>query len=151
MAAYVAAATAVALLLAGGLAYRSFSGPAASARALAAAANISGKWVSSTLTNPYDRNQKSVLHFEFEQAGEALFGVVTEKSDFGAAPKGIQGGRVKGRAIVFFTRGRTTTGNGEQPYKEHYRGMLKGGLIEFIRQNDVASGGLPERFIARRE
>lgn len=69
----------------------------------------------------------------------------------GGAVRGIQDGQVKGDAVVFYTQGVTTTGNGEQPYKEHYRGTLKGGAIEFIRQNDVASGGLPQTFTTTRE
>jgi len=113
---------------------------------------ISGKWVSGSLSNPYDRNQKSVLHFEFEQSGESLFGTVTEKSDFGGVARGIQGGQTKADGVVFYTQGlRTVGGSGEQPYKDHYRGTLKGGEIEFVRQNDVASGGLPQKFTAQRE
>lgn len=114
--------------------------------------NISGKWVSGSVTNPYDRNQRSVLHFEFEQSGDSLFGTVSEKSDFGDVARGIQGGQIKGDGVVFYTQGRTTAaGGGEQAYKENYRGTLKAGEIEFVRQNDVASGGLPQKFTAKRE
>ena len=120
--------------------------------ALAASRGISGKWVSASLANPYDRNQKSVLHFEFEQAGESLFGTVTEKTDFSGVARGIQGGQIKGDGVVFYTQGLTTAGvGGEQSYKDHYRGTLKGGEIEFVRQNDVASGGVPQKFAATRE
>jgi len=118
----------------------------------AASRAISGKWVSGPLANPYDRNQQSVLHFEFEESGESLFGTVREKSDFGGVARGIQGGQIKGDGVVFYTQGLTTVGGGgEQPYKEHYRGTLKGGEIEFVRQNDAASGGLPQRFTAKPE
>src|ERR1051325_1253207 len=119
--------------------------------ALAASRGISGKWVSPSLPNPYDRNQKSVLHFEFEEAGESLFGTVTEKTDFGGVARGIQGGQIKGDGVVFYTQGLTTAGGGEQPYKDHYRGSLKDAGIEFVRQNDVASGGLPQKFTATRD
>jgi hypothetical protein len=122
------------------------SAPASASR------DISGKWVSGSLANPYDRNQKSVLHFEFEQSGESLFGTVSEKSDFGGAARGIQGGQIKGDGVVFYTQGLTTAGGGgDQPYKDQYRGTLKAGEIEFVRQNDVASGGLPQKFTAKRE
>jgi hypothetical protein len=121
------------------------------APASAASRGISGKWISVSVANPYDRNQKSVLHFEFEQTGESLFGTVTEKSDFSGVARGIQGGQIKGDGVVFYTQGLTTGGGGEQPYKDHYRGTLKGGEIEFVRQNDVASGGLPQKFTATRE
>ncbi|HYB55737.1 MAG TPA: hypothetical protein VEK12_06160, partial [Alphaproteobacteria bacterium] len=107
--------------------------------------------VTETLINPYDRNQKSMLRFEFEQSGETLFGTVREKGDFGASVKGIERGQVKGDDIVFYTQGVSTTGSAEQTYKENYRGTLKGNEIEFVRQNDVASGGLPQKFTAKRE
>ena len=65
--------------------------------------------------------------------------------------KGIQDGQVKGNLAVFYTQGMTTNGSAEQPYKENYRGTLTGGAIEFVRQNDVPSGGLPQKFTAKRE
>ncbi|TMQ14501.1 MAG: hypothetical protein E6J91_15100 [Deltaproteobacteria bacterium] len=80
-----------------------------------------------------------------------MFGTVREKTDVSAVVRGIQGGQIKGDTVVFYTQGVTTSGNGMQPYKEHYHGTLKGGAIEFIRQNDVATGGLPEKFTATRE
>jgi hypothetical protein len=141
----------------GGLA----SGPAAASAAPAtstdpatdpaATGHLSGKWVSGTLVNPYDRNATSTLQFEFEQLGEALFGTVREKTEAGGVVRGIQGGQIKGAAVVFHTQSVTTGGSGLQPYKEHYHGMLKGRAIEFIRQNDVPTGGLPQRFTATRE
>ena len=103
------------------------------------------------MANPYDRNQKSVIHFEFEQSGESLLGTVIEKSNFGGVARGIQGGQIKGDGVVFYTQGLTTGGSGEQPYKDHYRGTLNGGVLEFVRQNDIASGGLPQKFTAKRE
>jgi hypothetical protein len=116
-----------------------------------AATNISGKWVTGELTNPYDQNQKSVLHFDFEQSGDTLFGSVHEQAQFGGSIKGIAGGQVKGDGVTFYTQGMTTAGSGEQPYKENYHGTLKGDEIEFVRQNDVPTGGLPEKFTAKRE
>ena len=133
------------------------SGPAAAPAAPAAStdpaatADLSGKWVSGTLVNPYDRNTTSTLHFEFEQSGDALFGTVREKTDVGGVVRGIQGGQIKGELIVFYTQSVMMSGSDVQPYKEHYHGTLKGGVIKFIRQNDVASGGLPEKFTATRE
>jgi TIR domain len=157
---WLAVAAAV-LVVAGGLAYRIGGNPAVpvatpppSAAAVPAPAgkrDISGKWVTGSLVSPYDRNQKSVLHFAFEQSGDAIFGTVSEKAEFGGSIKGIQAGQVKGDSIAFYTRGLTTTGSGEQPYKDHYRGVLKDDEIEFIRQNDVPSGGLPQKFTAKRE
>jgi hypothetical protein len=158
----LAAAAVAVLVAAGGLAYWSGREPAPTAAAPAASSvavpsapaavrDISGKWVTQALVNPYDPKQQSILQFEFEQSGEAVFGTVTEKGNFSAALKGIQEGQIKGDAILFYTQGLSATGSGEQPYKEHYRGTLKGSEIEFVRQNDVASGGLPQKFTAKRE
>lgn len=116
-----------------------------------APSDIAGKWVTDPLANPYDPAQKSVLHFDFEQAGDALFGTVREKTEFGGSIKGIQGGKVQGDSIVFYTQGMTTSGTAEQPYKDNYHGTLKGAEIEFFRQNDVATGALPQKFTAKRE
>ncbi len=160
--AWLAAAAIAVLVAAGGLAYwigREPAAPAAgtaassvvTASAPAANRDISGKWVTEPLVNPYARNEKSILYIEFEQSGETLSGLVREKSNFGDASKGIQDGRVKGDVVVFYTQGMVTTGSSEQPYKEHYRGTLKGSVIEFVRQNEVASGGLPQKFTAKRE
>jgi hypothetical protein len=143
-AAWLAAAFAL-LVAAGGLAYLFGWG------ATATAGDISGHWATPALSNPYDHNQQSTLHFEFEQSGDTLVGTVSEKSAIGGARKGIRGGQVRGSSILFYTEGLTTAGGGEQPYKDIYRGTLKGSVIEFIRQNDVASGGLPQKFTAIRE
>jgi hypothetical protein len=158
----LAAALAVTLVVGGGLVYRATKRtgtPAAPAAPVAApavavpaaASNIAGKWVTDPLTNPYDPNQKSVLRFEFEQAGDEVYGTVSEKAEFGGSIKGIRGGKVKGDSVVFYTDGMTTAGSGEQPYKEDYRGTVKGDVIDFVRQNNVATGGLPETFAAKRE
>jgi hypothetical protein len=134
----------------GGMASGPAAAPAASTEP-AATDSLSGKWVSGALVNPYDRNTTSTLHFEFEQWGEALFGTVREKTDDRGWVRGIQGGQIKGDMVVFHTQSQTTSGSGMQPYKEHYHGRVKGGAIEFIRQNDVPTGGLPEKFTATRE
>ena len=161
---WLAAAAAAILVIVCGVAYR-FKQPAGAPAALAPAAStvaaappqpasvsdVSGKWVTGELTNPYDQSQKSVLRFDFEQSGDALFGTVSEKAELGGSIKGIADGRVNGDGVTFYTRGMSTTGNDEQPYKENYHGTLKGGEIEFIRQNDIPSGGLPQKFTAKRE
>lgn len=137
----------------GGMASGPAAAPAAPAASTdpAATGDLSGKWVSGALVNPYDPNTTSTLHFDFEQSGDALFGTVREETDGRGFVRGIQGGQIKGDAVVFYTQSMTTSGSGMQPYKEHYHGTLKGGAIKFIRQNDVATGGLPEKFTATRE
>ena len=74
-----------------------------------------------------------------------------EQTDIRGFVLGLQGGQIKGDAVVFYTQSEVTSGSDLQPYKEHYHGTLKGSVIEFIRQNDVPSGGLPQRFTATRE
>jgi hypothetical protein len=134
----------------GGMAHGPAAAPPASTDP-AATGNLSGKWVTGPLANPYDRNTTSTLHFELEQWGETLLGTVREKTSFGGSVRGIQGGQIKDGVVVFYTQGQTTSSSGLQPYKEQYHGRLKGGAIEFIRQNDVPSGGLPQKFTATRE
>jgi hypothetical protein len=160
----LAGAAAMALLVAAGLVHwfgKGAPAPAASPTAPAAAApapapapvtaGIAGKWVTDPLTSPYDPNLKSVLYFDLEQQGDAIFGSVREQSEFSSSIKGIEDGQVKGDSVAFYTQGMTTAGSPEQPYKENYRGTVKGGVIEFVRQNDTAAGGLPQSFTARRE
>jgi hypothetical protein len=166
----LAAVAAVVLVVVGVVAYRRANVPPAApatqtapapattapsaaspAAAPATATNIAGKWVSGELTSAYDPNQKSVLDFDFEQSGDTLFGSVHERTQFGGSIKGIAGGQIKGDGVSFYTQGMSTTGSGEQPYKENYHGTVKGDEIEFVRQNDVPTGGLPEKFTAKRE
>jgi hypothetical protein len=155
--ALIGAAAVVALGVAGGVAHwlgkERAATPAASPVAAppAAAIDIAGKWGTEALTSPYDENQKSVLHFDFDQSGGVLFGTVSEKTEFGGSIKGIEGGQLKGDQISFYTQGMSTTGSGDQPYKENYHGTVKGDAIEFVRQNDVPTGGLPQKFTAKRE
>jgi TIR domain len=119
----------------------------------AGAPDLTGEWVTTPLPNPYDANQKSILHFDLHQRGETLFGTVTEEVvGHGGDKKGLQAGQVKGGTVSFFTMGLTTGDNGaEHPYKEIYHGVVKPAEIDFIRQNDVPSGGIPEKFIATRK
>jgi len=130
--------------------------PAAAAPAPAAAQtgalDLTGKWISGRLANPYAENEASVLHFEFEQKGDALFGTVVERTGGGRGDrKGIRGGDVRSGEVSFYTQGMVSEGSDLKPYKEMYRGTIKDGRIDFIRQNDVATGGIPEKFTAHRE
>jgi hypothetical protein len=119
----------------------------------AAAIDVSGDWTSPPLTNPYDQNEKSILTFELHQRSETLFGTVSEAVDGHADKKGIRDGQTKDGAVTFFTQGMTTPlkGGEEQSYKEIYHGLVNGAEIDFIRQNDLLTGGIPEKFIATRK
>jgi hypothetical protein len=154
----VAAVIALVLILGGGFAWMSkrpqavATAPAAPAAPQAAALDLTGKWISGRLANPYAENDFSILHFEFEQKGDSLLGTVVERTGGGRGDrKGIRGGDIRGGEVSFFTQGMVSEGSDLKPYKETYRGTYKDGVIDFVRQNDVASGGLPEKFTARRE
>jgi len=157
-----AGVAALVLIVGGGFAWKSTRSPempaaappavAAAPVAPAAALDLTGKWVSGRLVNPYAENESSTLHFEFEQKGDALFGTVIERTGGGRGDrKGIRGGDIRGGEISFYTQGMVSEGSDLKPYKEIYRGTYKDGAISFIRQNDVATGGIPEKFTARRQ
>ena len=60
-----------------------------------AAIDVSGEWVTAPLTNPYDPNTKSVLHFELHQRGETLFGTIDESIvGHGSDQKGLRDGKI---------------------------------------------------------
>ena len=119
----------------------------------AAPLDISGQWVTAPLPNPYDANEKSILRFDLHQRGETLFGTVTEAVvGAGEDKKGIRAGLVKDGTVTFYTMGVTSGDQGaDHLYKETYHGLVKPAEIDFIRQNDLPTGGIPERFVAKRE
>ena len=115
--------------------------------------DVSGDWISPPLTNPYDDNEKSVVTLELHQRGETLFGTVSEAVvGRGGDKTGIRSGQIKDGTITFFTQGMTTGDGGEEhPYKETYHGLATAAEIDFIRQNDLPTGGIPEKFIVKRK
>lgn len=148
-----AVAALLAVVVGGGLAYRSLVvlPAAAPASAPTAAPDVSGEWESGVLTNPYNEHQSFVLRFEFEQSGTVLFGTVSHGgTDFRGASASIQDGRVEGGAIVFHTNDEYYSGGAFKPYKTHYRGEVEGETIALVKQNDTPGGGRPLRFTVRR-
>jgi len=96
--------------------------------------NISGEWLSETLTNRYDRNDNYRLFFNFEQKNQHLNGSVIQIS---AQPDGytveytIREGKVEKSKITFYLQKTLNTG----PFKQFYSGILTKGQIGFSRQD----------------
>jgi hypothetical protein len=129
--------------------------PAASTPAAQKPAPVSlaGTWVSEKFTSAYDNHETFLLQFDFEQSGDSLTGTVAELSDGGPGdPTGIHGGQLSGSSITFYTQGLAAgDGDGQKPYKESYRGTVRNDQIDFVRQDDLSTGGLPEKFAAKRQ
>jgi hypothetical protein len=110
--------------------------------------NVTGKWMSGTLTNPYDSSDKSTLLFEFVLQGESLLGNVTESGKDYRTSRAIQNGKIEDSVVSFYTEGLL---DGDIPYKDMYRGTVKNDEIGFVRQNTASTGGEIERFTAKRQ
>jgi hypothetical protein len=108
---------------------------------------IAGIWKSGELTNPYAADEKTTLSFEFDQTGDTLLGSVTETWVGRSVTKtGISDGHVAGAAISF-----VTGDDSPDSTKQTYHGTVSGDEISFIRQNNAATGGIPEKFTAKRQ
>ena len=120
----------------------------------AEAPNVEGKWKTQVLTNPYDKNQHSILLLEFIQQGGTLSGTITEMGvdATNSFTRVILDGKIKDNKLSFYTRGEVTEDEGTRPYKEYYFGIMNDRKDEltFKRLNDVSSGGVPETFVAKR-
>jgi len=115
---------------------------------------VTGKWRTEALTNPYDETERYTLLLDLVQQGDTLSGTVRE-IDVGendGFARSIIEGKVKGKAISFYTRGEVTSDNGTQPYKESYSGIIgkNESELSFERLDDLPEGGVPEKFVAKR-
>ncbi len=116
--------------------------------------DVTGKWRTDVVTNPYDESERYSLLLDFVQQGDTLSGTVRE-IDVGendGFAKSITEGKIKGRVISFYTRGEVTSDNGTQPYKESYSGIMgkNESEVSFERLDDLPEGGVPEKFVAKR-
>ena len=72
-------------------------------------ANITGKWASGTLTNPYESDNKYTLLFEFVLQGDAVIGSIIESGMFTETGRtyevasAIQNGKLQDRVSSFHT------------------------------------------------
>jgi hypothetical protein len=116
--------------------------------------NVAGKWRTETFTDAYDKTATTRLTFDFAQQGGTLSGTVTEADADGrnASTHVILDGRIQGKAVSFYTQGEVSAGDDARPYKESYSGIANqsNNEIAFTRIDDLPSGGLPEKFVARR-
>jgi hypothetical protein len=116
--------------------------------------DIGGKWRTMVLINPYDENERSILILEFTQAEDTIYGTVTEMDPDGtySSASSIVDGKIKDNILSFYTQGEVYWGDVTRPYKESYVGVLsdKKHEIVFKRVDDLPNGGIPEKFIARR-
>jgi hypothetical protein len=118
--------------------------------------NISGKWRTAPFRNVYSRDERSTIVFDFTQSGDTVMGTVTEtvrnvySSENGGQTDtiGILEGKIRDTVVSFYTKGELTDNT---VYKEMYTGVLQkdGREIAFQRIDDLPTGGLVERFVAR--
>jgi hypothetical protein len=115
--------------------------------------DITGKWSTQELTNPFDENDKFRLFFDFEIKGNTLVGSVRQASttDQYSIRDGILDGRISGNVISFYTLEQSSFGNESVTYKDLYYGSVLKGEIEFTLQSDRPWGFPPQKFVARRE
>jgi len=119
--------------------------------------DVTGRWATQELTNPFAKDDKFRLYFDLEAKGDTLLGVLRQVSTSNRydATKGILDGRIKGNFISFYIleqsvswdRGSTK----ETTYKNIYYGSVLKDEIEFTLQSDRPWGFPPQKFTAKRE
>lgn len=118
-----------------------------------AISEVSGRWATQELTNPFDKYDKFRMHFELEIKGDTLLGVVRRVStrERYGDEKGILDGRIKGNTISFYTIEQSSLGDREYIYKNYYHGTVLEDEIEFTLQSDRPWGFPLQKFTAKRE
>ena len=118
-----------------------------------AVADVSGRWATQELTNPFDEDDKFRLEFEVEVKGHNLLGSIRQVSTRNAytVRKGILEGKIEGNTVSFYTPGQAISGNEKITYKDYYYGSVSKDEIEFTLQSDRPWGFPPQRFTAKRE
>jgi len=109
--------------------------------------DVTGKWKTKVLTDPWFADTSYVLLFEFKARDGRLIGVVSE-SEPGRRPKrkAILDGRIQGEFISFYTAESLWTVKSMVPnkpnvrelvtYKHFYDGAVLGDRIEFMKYSD---------------
>jgi hypothetical protein len=113
--------------------------------------NITGTWVSGTLTNPYQKSDRYTLMFELVLQGDGVLGSVTETAVDRSyrVPRAIVNGKIQDNVVSFQTESGLL--GEETRYKQIYTGTVEKGEIRFTRQNNLPTGGEIERFTAKRK
>lgn len=131
------------------------SAPGAEARAPKTDVNVSGVWTTAIVKSPYSATVEYRLRFEITQLDDALSGTVTEIGSTYESTSPITEGRIKNGVLSFHTTGEVSAGPGGSnvPFKQRYIGEVVSGKrqIAFKRFNDVATGGVVQRFVAARQ
>lgn len=119
--------------------------------------DVSGKWLTNVVTNPYDNTDRYRLMFNFIQQDGAWIGTVTTTSiaadqKESSHTRRIVDGKIKNDLLSFYTEGAVWSNGKETAYKESYTGVLdvKKNTIALERLNDVPGGGHLERFVGMR-
>jgi len=119
--------------------------------------DVTGRWATDELTNPFSEDDKFRLHFDLDLKGDALLGAVRQISITNRydVTKGILDGRIKGNVISFYAIEQSVSwDNGSAKvttYKNYYYGSVLKDEIEFTLQSDRPWGFPPQKFKAKRE
>jgi hypothetical protein len=116
------------------------------------APNPVGTWVTGPTPYSWDAKLTFTLRLDLDQTGPTIDGTLVEtQTDRGSMKSGIQGGRLDGRVLTFYTQGREELGDTVQFYKVLYRGTIQGDEIAFVRHRDTPGEDIPEKFTAKRQ
>jgi hypothetical protein len=117
------------------------------------AANIKGKWTSSVLANPFDKNDTYRIVFEFNVKGNMVFGTLREistKKRYDAI-NSILDGKITDNIISFHVQKTSTFGNETVRYRDLFYGTVSENEIDFVLQSDRPWGFPPQSFVAKRK
>lgn len=115
--------------------------------------DVTGKWATQILTNPFDKKDTFRLFFEFEVKGDTLLGTLRQTSTEHrySVEDGILDGKIRGNGISFHKQESSGLGDQKVQYKDFYYGTVSKDEIHFTVQSDRPWGFPPQRFIAKRE
>jgi hypothetical protein len=122
-----------------------------------AMADPAGRWATPELTNPFDQNDKYMLHFDLKVKGNTLLGAITKVSTTKryTFTKGILDGKIEGNVISFYSVEQSLSwergGEIRTTYRDYYYGSVSKDQIEFTLTSDRPWGFPPQEFTAKRE
>lgn len=114
--------------------------------------NLSGTWKTPVLANQFNKNQKFMYTFEFDDKGSTLLGAITQTTlgDNRSQKQGILGGQIEGNNISFYVQETSLLGQKREQYKNLFYGTVSDGEIEFIQNSDRSWGFVPRKFTAKK-
>jgi hypothetical protein len=147
----------VALLASAVVALSAFTDAARNLFALvheATAPRIAGKWVTPTLSFPFEAADNYHLTFEFRVQGNNLSGTLTFSPEGVDEPDRVYrilDGKIDGENLSFRTESEVVGSESKLlPYSDFYEGKVTGGQISFKKWDDIEGGGEVEQFLANR-